>query len=428
MGIKNLLALRGDPPENQEEWVNVDNGFNYATDLVRHIRKEFGDYFVICVAGYPSGHPDCPSYEEDLLHLKEKIDAGSDFIITQLFFKADTFLKFVADCRKIGIDCPIIPGILPIQEYRSLRHIVKLSKLEVPQEVIDSINPIKENDEAIRNYGIDQCVKLCRQLIDAGIQGFHFYTLNREVATIEILKAIGLWSVDPQRSLPWKRTANHNRYQEDVRPIFWQLRQKSYVHRTSEWDEFPNSRWGNSSSASFGALTDHHIFYLSNRMSKEEQLKMWGEELTCERDVFDVFHAYITATKNKQGNSVTKIPWNDENIQPETTIILQDLADINKKGVLTINSQPNVCAAPSSDPQFGWGNSNGYVFQKAYLEFFVNEKFAMALKEVLEDYSNVNYHIINANGQQITNCHESQPLAVTWGVFPGNLSNSSKKI
>lgn len=171
--------------------------------MVRLIRSVFGDYFTICVAGYPTGHPDAASYEDDLLRLKEKVklycanslrnptiirnelfkvDAGADFIITQLFFRAETFIKFVRDCRALGIEVPIIPGVMPIQSYDSLRQIAKLSKLEVPQEIINIVAPLKDNDEAIRNYGVQQAVTLIRELFHAGVApGIHFYTLNRYV-------------------------------------------------------------------------------------------------------------------------------------------------------------------------------------------------------------------------------------------------------
>jgi len=183
---------------------------------------------------------------------------------------------------------------------------VKLSRLEVPQEVIDDINPIKDNDEAIRNYGVDQTVKMAKELFESGVaNGLHFYTLNREVATIEILKRLGMWCEDPRRQLPWKPTANCNRMEEQIRPIFWQCRPKSYIHRTSCWDEFPNGRWGNSSAASFGDLQDYYLFYLKSKSSKEDLLKMWGEELTSEQDVFEVFKNYITNETNKAGGKVS---------------------------------------------------------------------------------------------------------------------------
>ncbi|KAI8500450.1 hypothetical protein Bbelb_220160 [Branchiostoma belcheri] len=420
LGIRNILALRGDPIVG-DEWKYVEDGFNYATDMVRFLRAEFGDYFTVCVAGYPHGHPDSPTYEEDLQHLKEKVDAGADFIITQLFFKADRFVKFVEDCRRIGINVPIIPGVMPIQGYHSLRNLVKLSKLEIPDEIREAIEPIRDNDEAIRNYGVHQAVTMIRELFDSGlVNGLHFYTLNREVATIQILKQIGLWTEDIQRPWPWKRTANYNRCEEEVRPIFWASRPKSYVYRTQEWDEFPNGRWGSSESPAFGELNDYYLFYLKPNAKKEELLDMWGHELTCLQDVFDVFTNYITGKDSKNGKKVRKIPWNDDDLAAETGYINDKLARINSRGVLTINSQPNVNAAPSTDPVVGWGTPGGYVFQKAYLEFFTSRENVQALFKVLPKYPNVNYHIIKYEGEDdYTNCDQQQPIAVTWGVFPG---------
>lgn len=160
--------------------------------MVRFIRQEYDDYFVICVAGYPNGHPDAASYEQDLIHLKEKCDAGADFIITQLFFKAETFVKFVKDCRSIGITCPIIPGILVIQSYDSLRHICKLSKLEVPKNIVEALEKMKDDDAAIRKFGIETSLQLCQDLIESGVvYGLHFYTMNREVAITEVLRQLG---------------------------------------------------------------------------------------------------------------------------------------------------------------------------------------------------------------------------------------------
>ncbi|XP_035828034.1 methylenetetrahydrofolate reductase [Aplysia californica] len=420
LGIRSILALRGDLPEGDTEWKGIEGGLNYSTDLVRLIKQEFGDHFVICVAGYPTGHPECSSYEDDLRYLKEKVDAGADFIITQLFFKPETFLDYVRDCRRIGINIPIIPGILPIQAYQSLRHIVKLSKLEVPSEIIQMITPIKDNDEAIRKYGIDQAVDLCKSLLNAGFRGLHFYTLNREVAVREVLKQLGLWKDKVSRSLPWKKTANYNRSEEEVRPIFWRLRPNSYVYRTSDWEEFPNGRWGDSRSASFNDLKYYHLFYLKSRSSHDEQLQMWGEELTSEQDVWSVFVNYLTGMPNKKGVKVVRIPWDDDEIVAETSLIADKLACVNKRGVLTINSQPRVNCAPSADPTVGWGIPNGYIYQKAYLEFFTSKENVAALKQILPKYPLVNYHIINYSGEQdYTNCDEYQPIAVTWGVFPG---------
>lgn len=420
-GIKNILALRGDPPRDCDDWKPPKDGFSYATDLVKFIREEFGSYFVIVVAGYPTGHPAAESYEEDLQHLKQKVDAGSDFIITQLFFEADTFLKFVRDCRQIGISCPIIPGILPIQAYQSLQNIAKLSKLKVPQKIIDTIVAIKDNDEAVRQYGIDHGTEMCRQLLNSGIVGgLHFYTLNREYATKKILRNLGLWTEHPTRPLPWKTSANHMRCMEDVRPIFWSSRPQSYIYRTADWEEFPNGRWGNSASASYRDLNDYYLFYLKPSAPKPDLLNMWGKELTCEEDVWDVFTSFLSGKENQHGFKVTCIPWNYEVLADETTQMVSQLIEINGQGVLTINSQPNVNGLPSTDPVHGWGNPGGYVYQKAYLEFFTSKENVEALKTVLQDFPNVNYHIVdNCCDTDYTNCHEHQPIAVTWGIFPG---------
>ncbi|KAG8434770.1 hypothetical protein GDO86_012933 [Hymenochirus boettgeri] len=419
LGLKNIMALRGDP--SGEEWEEEAEGFNYAVDLVRHIRHEFDDYFDICVAGYPRGHPDAQSYDQDLKYLKEKVDSGADFIITQLFFLSETFLNFVKDCRAIGITCPILPGIFPIQGYGSLRQLVKLSKLEVPQQIMDVIEPIKDNDAAIRNYGVDLAVSMCRELLDSGVvHGLHFYTLNREVATIDVLRRLGMWKEDPRRPLPWAVSAHPKRRVEDVRPIFWASRPKSYIHRTQEWDEFPNGRWGNSSSPAFGELKEYYLFYLKSKSPREDLLKMWGEELNSEESVFEVFTNYISGEPNSNNNKVTCLPWNDDPLAPETNLLQTELEKVNKRGILTINSQPNVNGKPSTDPIVGWGPSRGYVFQKAYLEFFTSSEMVTALIKVLKRYEpRVNYHIVNVHGKNITNAPDLQPNAVTWGIFPG---------
>ncbi|KAK7811135.1 hypothetical protein U0070_016075 [Myodes glareolus] len=429
-GNEKTLEVRGHPvtmtssnPTDPvgDHWEAEEGGFSCATDLVKHIRSEFGDYFDICVAGYPKGHPEAKSFEEDLQHLKEKVSAGADFIITQLFFEADTFFRFVKACTEIGISCPILPGIFPIQGYTSLRQLVKLSKLEVPQKIKDVIEPIKDNDAAIRNYGIELAVNLCRELLDSGlVPGLHFYTLNREVATTEVLKQLGMWTEDPRRPLPWAVSANPKRREEYVRPIFWASRPKSYIYRTQDWDEFPNGRWGNSSSPAFGELKDYYLFYLKSKSPREELLKMWGEELTSEKSVFEVFEHYLSGEPNQHGHIVTCLPWNDDPLAAETSLMKEELLRVNRLGILTINSQPNINGKPSSDPVVGWGPSGGYVFQKAYLEFFTSPETVEALLQVLKKYElRVNYHIVDVQGKNITNAPELQPNAVTWGIFPG---------
>lgn len=420
-GLRNILALRGDLPDVDAKWEFDPDKFNYSTDLVRHIRKQYGDYFTICVAGYPTGHPEANSYEEDLIHLKEKVDAGADFIITQLFFRASTFKRFVDDCRAIGITVPIIPGIMPIQSYESLRHIVKLSRLEIPESILAIVQPLKGNDRAISNFGIQHATELIRDLFASGYApGIHFYTLNREVATTAILKNVGLWSAEIQKPLPWRLSADPARSSEEVRPIFWTNRSKSYIHRTRHWDEFPNGRWGDSQSPAFGELKDYYLFYLASKSPKAELLKMWGEELETEQDVWDVFTNYVTGENNKNGIKVEKTPWCDDELNKETEIIAKKLAEINKRGVLTVNSQPRANCIPSDDPVLGWGKHGGYVFQKAYLEFFTSEQNVLALIQIMTRFPSVNFQVVNKKGDvNYTNIKNNKPIAVTWGVFPG---------
>ena len=162
------------------------------------------------------------------------------------------------------------------------------------------------------------CVTLCYTVLHCvtcgepqQVCGLHFYTLNREVAVIKILKQLGMWCENPlaRRTLPWKQPANHKRSSEDVRPIFWASRPKSYIHRTLEWDDFPNGRWGNSSSPAFGELKDYYLFYLRSRWKPERLRVMWGEELEKEEDVFHVFECYITGAKNRNGVKVGVALW-----------------------------------------------------------------------------------------------------------------------
>lgn len=225
LGIRNILALRGD--KNGQD--NKVTDFTYAADLVRYIREQYGDYFTIAVAGYPTTHPESASRAADLAHLKAKVDAGADFIITQLFFEVDVFKTFVADCRAIGITVPILPGVMPIQNYDSLEKIARVSGLTIPERILADIAPIKNNDEAVRSYGIDWTVDLCRRIlaIPGLAPGIHFYTLNREQATVSIVKALKLsTSCSVLKPLPWLPPANHRRCRETVRPIFWSSRPK----------------------------------------------------------------------------------------------------------------------------------------------------------------------------------------------------------
>ncbi|CAH3157882.1 unnamed protein product [Porites evermanni] len=425
LGIRSVLAVRG---QEEEAPGSRDDGFDYTVDLVKLIKTEFGDDFTVGVVGYLASS-NVESYEEDLKHLKEEVDAGADLIITQMFFEVKTFFKFKEDCQRFGINVPIIPAIFPIQNFNSLRQLKRSSRVDIPQWLLDILTPMKDDDTAVINYGIKYAAEMCKQLLESGqIHGLHLYTLNRETSVSEILKKLCIYHMTDEqdsglRKFPWMpgpALARRGRM-EHVRPIFWTSRPRSYMIRTSDWDEYPNGRWGDSSAASFGELKDYHLALLGTHKSQEELLNMWGRELNSVEDVCEIFVCYLTGKKNRHGFQVTELPWNQDELAPETLPFVDKLAHINKHGILTINSQPNVNAAPSTDPVAGWGRPGGYVFQKAYLEFFTSEEIVMCLYEVLQDFPLVNYHMVNFSGKEdATNANVYSSIAVTWGVFPGS--------
>ncbi|XP_069691924.1 methylenetetrahydrofolate reductase (NADPH) isoform X3 [Periplaneta americana] len=200
------LGLSSPSPESAEPLLNrPDNDpsdFRYARDLVHFIRENFGNYFTICVAGYPMGHPEADSIHQDLLYLKQKVDAGADFILTQFCFEVDPFINFVLQCRKIGITVPIIPGIMLIQEYSSLLHLSRICKVEIPKAVLNIIEPIRDNQEAVRKFGVHLAVKIVSQLFSSNqLQAVHFFTLNRASSITEACKLLGFYTAEPAKSL-----------------------------------------------------------------------------------------------------------------------------------------------------------------------------------------------------------------------------------
>jgi methylenetetrahydrofolate reductase (NADPH) len=179
-GCHNILALRGDPPRGATDWTPIENGFQYAIDLVRFIRKHYGDYFDIAVAGFPQGHEQSTSREDEMKYLREKIDAGASFIITQMFYDIDIFLNWVREVRAVGITVPIVPGIMPIQNWNHFKRVTDWSHTIVPQRFWDSLNPIKDDDDEVRKVGTKLVAEMCQQILDSGlgIYGLHFYTAS----------------------------------------------------------------------------------------------------------------------------------------------------------------------------------------------------------------------------------------------------------
>jgi len=361
------------------------------------------------VAGFAEGHPDSAGYEEDLRHLKAKVEAGADFVITQLFFDVERMLSFIQDCRAAGIECPILPGVMPIQSYTSFRRVVEYCKVAVPGHIWESLEPIKDDDAAVKRYGVQLAASTCRRLLDAGVPGVHFYTLNLERSVRRVLDEVGLGRSRPHRSLPWRPSADAKRAQEDVRPIFWANRPESYLTRTASWDEFPNGRWGDFRSPAFGELS-HHLVGDSMGPAAERR-RLWGEALVTVEDLGDVFAHYVLG-------EIPRLPWCTTQLARETSVIQEQLARLNRSGFLTINSQPRVAGLPSDDPMFGWGGPGGFVYQKAYVEFFCSPKVLAELMAVCERHPNLVYHASDHAGNTYTNSTTEGPTAVTWGVFP----------
>jgi methylenetetrahydrofolate reductase (NADPH) len=154
--------------------------------------------------GHPEGHIDNPSKEDDLKHLKEKVDAGADLIVTQLFFDIEMFLDFVKRCRAIGITCPILPGILPIQNYSGLKRVISFNNNYVPDHIWKDLELIKDDDAAVKDYGIDLAVKFIKRMLEENIRGFHIYTFNLERSTRLILERLGYTAPSENvKPLPW---------------------------------------------------------------------------------------------------------------------------------------------------------------------------------------------------------------------------------
>lgn len=182
MGIENILALRGDIPEG----VDVCNfDFKYANELVEYIANR--STLSIGVAGYPEGHIESKSLTQDIENLKRKVDAGASAIFTQLFFDNEKFFRYVELVRKAGIDLPIIPGIMPIRSAKQIHHMTSMAKISIPKAIEDII---VNEPEDIKSFGVDYVSNQCRELVDFGVNGLHFFTLNHSDLTSKIIENI----------------------------------------------------------------------------------------------------------------------------------------------------------------------------------------------------------------------------------------------
>jgi len=505
LGIRNILALRGDPPrtaeyqDSNEDPENVfDEGFVWAIDLVKYIRKKYGDYFCIGVAAYPEGHADeshplGQSLEHDLPYLVDKTVAGADFLMTQLFFDADAYDKFERTLREHPSGAfktiPIIPGLMPIQSYQMIKRTTKLSHAKVPDAIMARLDAVKKDDEKVKSVGVDILCEIVERVKEIksrtpSPKGFHFYTLNLEKAVSFIIERSNLITgsaedeaaVDdgPLPNIPGliissaypserrlsavgsephnrvivaERTPSHPEYEMsqadaaikteavNTRANTLAISEgEGVLGREATWDDFPNGRWGDARSPAYGEIDGYG---LSLHVTHAQAVALWGNPKSLE-DVNALFVRHLNG-------ELSAIPWSEEEVHEETETITDQLLHLNQRGLWTVASQPAVNGLRSEDPTFGWGPRTGFIFQKAFVEFFIPSAAWKNLHEKLnspEVHGTVTYYAANAAGDFVSSdvsggvasskadntadatnngysTGESSTNAVTWGVFPG---------
>lgn len=491
LGIRNILALRGDPPRSDEyrddslpdageDDSNKD--FTWAVDLVRYIRKQYGDYFCVGVAGYPEGHsdqshPEHQSIEHDLPYLVEKTKAGADFIMTQLFYDVNAYQKYEKCLREhesgIFKTIPIIPGLMPVQSYQIFRRTTKLSHASLPPEILRRFEAVKGDDEAVKRVGLDvlgEIVDTMKHSEFPGPRGFHFYTLNLEKVVAQILERNSLIPpstptiganlgdeattfdevddfviiAEAKKKQQRRRSSMANSGPRN-RVIISSARESStssnrassvyetFDHeagvpreainsrantlaisegegslgREATWDEFPNGRWGDARSPAYGQIDGYGV---SLHVSVPEARRLWGEP----KSVADISKSFA----RHLGGEIDTMPWSEESLQPETLTIKNELLQLINKGWWTVASQPAVNGVPSTDPVFGWGPKNGFVFQKPFVEFFIPNDEWRKLHSKLFEHPQITYFAGNAKSDFASNNAESVN-PVTWGTFAG---------
>jgi methylenetetrahydrofolate reductase (NADPH) len=195
-GVENVLALRGDPPAGQDEWVQTEGGLLYSTELIELLEEHYG--FAVGAAAFPEVHPQAASANSDIEFLKAKQDAGASFLITQLFYDNEFYFDFVARAREAGVTVPIIPGVMPVTNLRNIRRITELCKSEIPEPFERQLEAREDDPQALQDLGVAYATLQCVDLLSRGAPGIHFYTLNRSPATRAILAAL-------RAAQPWTR-------------------------------------------------------------------------------------------------------------------------------------------------------------------------------------------------------------------------------
>ena len=188
LGIDNVLGLRGDPPRGEAKFVPEEDGFHYAADLIAHVRENFN--FGVAGACFPEGHLDSPDLETDIAYLKHKVEAGADFVITQLFYDNSDFFDFMNRVQKVDIRVPVIAGILPILSTSQIRRFTAICGARIPPALDEKLERFADDDDAVRELGIDHAARQVEELWRNGVAGIHFYTLNRSHSVSRILDAL----------------------------------------------------------------------------------------------------------------------------------------------------------------------------------------------------------------------------------------------
>ncbi|KAK9474714.1 methylenetetrahydrofolate reductase-domain-containing protein [Dipodascopsis tothii] len=464
-GIRNILALRGDPPRGTEYWTPDESSqFCHAVDLVRHIRREYGDYFCIGVASYPEGYADGQNPElqdpvVDLPYLVDKTSAGADFIMTQLFYDTSKFVAFEKLLREhssgVFRTIPIIPGLLPISTYQSFIRTAKLSNAHIPDDLLERINAVPyADDEQVKQVGVSVLTEMIDRIhreTDRRVKGFHFYTLNLEKSVALIIEQSPIIKTPLKATIDdAAATATADRAftlavspttapvsvlaaptvsiesAEDISKVADHVGSldltdkaatvvvsdptKQLLSPEATWDDFPNGRWGDPRSPAYGEIDGYGP---TLHVPASKALELWGSPESA-ADISSLFIRYLTG-------DLPVLPWSEQSgLNPETDLIREDLISLNTEGLWTVASQPAVSGARSDDKVFGWGPSNGYVFQKAMIEFFISgEKWAILKKKLQDSTSDIiSYYAGNDKGDFFSNMSLNDVNAVTWGVFP----------
>ena len=188
LGINNVVALRGDSTVGEKRFTPTPGGYRYASELVEGIRNQHADYFCIGVGGYPEKHFEAANIETDIANLKKKVDAGADYIITQMFFDNKVYYDFVDKCRQAGIEIPIIPGLKPLSTARQVSMLPEAFSLNIPVELTDAIAKAGDDKEAVYKIGTEWCAIQCKDLLAHGVPAVHFYTMGKSRNIVEILR------------------------------------------------------------------------------------------------------------------------------------------------------------------------------------------------------------------------------------------------